>query len=111
MYSTVSIRLSHRENPTELCIKKFFFRWSSHFCAFELPNKNPPKTGTGHFNGPKPFPSSPETSLGDTRTQLLMTNFLSLNPSQCKSNNHKQGLLITKNKISYCVFQLQIIKS
>ena len=30
IYLTVSIEPSHMESPTELFIKKFFFRWSPH---------------------------------------------------------------------------------
>ena len=33
MYLTFSIRLPHIDSPTELFIKKFFFRWSTHFSA------------------------------------------------------------------------------
>ena len=43
MYLTVSIGPSYMESPTELFLKKLFFRWSLHFFAFETPNKNPPK--------------------------------------------------------------------
>ena len=43
MYLIVSIAQSHRDRPTELIKKKFFFRWPPHFSAFELPNKNLPE--------------------------------------------------------------------
>ena len=51
------------------------------------------------------------TGPGDTWTQSLVTTFLSFNPRQYQSNHQKQDLLITTNKISHCLFQLQFIKS
>ena len=90
MYLTVSIRPSHKESPTELFIKKFFFRLSPHFSAFEPPNKNPPKRV--HLISTAP---SLETTPGDTRNQLLITNFLSFNPFLIASQ-------ITASKISHC---------
>ena len=80
IYLTVSIGPSHKESPTELFIKKFFFRWSTHFPTFELPNKNPPKSYMS-FQRLTP-PSSLETTLGNAKTQPLITNFLSINPPQ-----------------------------
>ena len=56
-------------------------------------------------------PLSNDTSPGDTSAQLLVTNFLSFNPPQYKSNHHKQDLLITTSKIFRHLHQLQIAKS
>ena len=80
MYLTVSIGPSHMESSTEL-IKKFFFRWSPQFSAFEPPNKNPPNRYMS-YQRPTTLPLSPETTLGDTSTQSLITNFRSFSPSQ-----------------------------
>ena len=45
MYLTTSIgsSSSDMESPAELFVKKFCFRWSPHFSAFDFPNKNPPE--------------------------------------------------------------------
>ena len=94
MYLTVSIGPSQMESPTELFIKKFFFRWSPHFSVLEPPNKNPPNRYMS-FQWPTTFPPSLETSPEDTRTQSLITNFISFNPPEYQSNHHKQDLLIT----------------
>ena len=56
-------------------------------------------------------PPLPETSPGDTWNQSLLTNFLSFNPPQYKSNHHKQHSLITTSKNSHCLLQLQIRNS
>ena len=61
MYVKVSIGPSHMESPTELLIKKFFFRLPPHFSALEPLNKNPPKQA--HVISTAP---SPETTPGDT---------------------------------------------
>ena len=80
MYLTVSIGPSHMESSTEL-IKKFFFQWSPQFSAFEPPNKSPPNRYMS-YQRPTTLPLSPETTLGDTSTQSLITNFPSFSPSQ-----------------------------
>ena len=53
----------------------------------------------------------PETSTKDTWPQSLVSNFLSFNLSQYKSNHHKQHLLILESKIFHFLPQLQIRKS
>ena len=102
MYLTVSIGPSQMESPTKLFIKKFFFRWSPHFSAFEPPNKNPPNRYMS-FQWPTTFPPSLETSPGDTRTQSLINNFISFNPPQYQLNHHKQDLLITAAQASFFI--------
>ena len=84
-------------------------RWSPHFSAFEPTSQQKfPQTGTCHFTI---LPPSSKTSPEDTRTQSLITNFLSINPPHYESNHHKQDLLITTSKIFHCLLQFQIIKS
>ena len=59
----------------------------------------------------RPTHPHPETIPGDTWTQYLVTYFLSCNPDQYESYHQKQDFLITTNKISHCLLQLQIVKS
>ena len=65
MYLTVSIGPSNTESSTEF-IKKFFFRWSPEFFAFEPPNKSPPNRYMSFQRRPTTLPPSPETTLGNT---------------------------------------------
>ena len=88
MYVIVSIELSHMENLTELFIKKFFFQWSLHASAFEPPMRTFPDQVHAISTATSLLPS-PETSPRDTETQSLMTNILSFNPPQQKSNHRK----------------------
>ena len=110
MYLTVSIGPSHMESPTELFIKKFFFQWSPHFSAFEPLNKNYPRQVDAILMAHHPL-LIPQRKSKKHQTQSLITNFLSFNHPQYKSNHHKPDLLITKSKISHCLLQLQTIKS
>ena len=112
MHLTIAIGQSHMERPTKSFIKKFFFCFPCNgqpiFPHLNLPpNKKSPQTGTCHFTI---LPLSSKTIPEDTWSHSLMTNFLSINPPQHKSNHHKHDLLITPNKISHCLLQLQIIK-
>ena len=83
-----------------------------YFFAFEPPNKNHPKQvhviSTAHH-----LPYIPRNkSRGheqDTWIQLLITNFLNFNLSQCESNYRRLDLLITTSKISHCSLHFQII--
>ena len=110
MYLTVSIGPSHMESSTEF-IKKFFFRWSPQFSASEPPNKNLPNRDMS-FQWLTTLLLSQKTTLGNTWTQSLITNFLRFTLfSSYNWDHHKQDLLITTNKISHCLLQLQIIKS
>ena len=79
MYLTVSVRPSHMESPTELFIKKFFFRCYPIFSHLNLPVEIPPNRYIS-FQRPTTLPLSPKTTPGDTWTQSLITNFLSFNP-------------------------------
>ena len=82
----------------------------THFPHLNLPTTISQK-GIFNFNGLPHFPPPPETSPGGTRTQFLVTNFLSFNPHQYKSNHQKQDLLINTCKISHYFLQLQTIKA
>ena len=62
------------------------------FSFLNLPTKISPEKVHAISAVPPTSPSC-DTSPGDTSTQLLVTNFLSFNPPQYKSNHHKQDLL------------------
>ena len=66
------------ESSTEL-FKKFLFWWPPKFSVFELSNENLPNMYLS-FQLFTILQPSPKKTLGNT--QLLKTNFLSLNPPQ-----------------------------
>ena len=87
---------------------------SSFDCHPTFPHLNLPTTIAkkiiSNFNGLPHFTPPTETSPEETQTQSFVTNFLSYTPRQYESNHRKQDLLITTNKISHSLLQLQIIK-
>ena len=64
MYLTVSIGPSYMESCTEFK-KKYLFRWSPQFYAFEMLNKKP-RNSYMSFQWPITLPPSPKTTLGNT---------------------------------------------
>ena len=75
MYLIVSIGQSHMESPTESFIKKFFFRWSPHSFAFELPDKNPPKQVHAISKVPHSPHHSPKQFQKTHEPRALQENF------------------------------------
>ena len=80
IYLTVSMGPSLMQSSVEF-LKKFSFRWSPQFSAFDPPNNNPQNRYMS-FQRSITLPLSSETALGNTWTQSLITNSLSFNPLQ-----------------------------